>query len=480
MRAALAFLYAFLCLLGHTSALYILPDLPSEDDFYTTPDDINDYAEGEIIKWRASPLVIRSVYIPINVKNAWQFLIRSTDSRGNATAVVTTVMEPYDADPSKVLSYQIAEDSSNIDCSPSYAVLFGAKANLEMELEMLLLETGLSRGWYVVMPDYEGTQSSFTAGKQSGHATLDSIRAVLQSGNTTGINSDAKVAMWGYSGGTIASGWAATMQPSYAPELKDNLIGVAMGGWVTNVTLTALATDGTLFAGLIPLAINGLLNEYSEYVDILKEDMSATHFLSFSSGTKKCLIPAAIQFAFHDFFKGLNPYFKDGVDFFLRPIIAEIITNNTLGLHESAGVPEIPVFVFHGTKDEIVPFSGAQRVYENFCEWGIDSFEFAVSNTTGHILEVIEGSGAAIKWLEDRFAGKDAVSGCKRTVRETNLSYPGADLSVYQLISTLVDLVFGESIGDLKNRNVTSSPEILDFAIDMVEKLVTKIGPISF
>ena len=33
----------------------------------------------------------------------------------------------------------------------------------------------------------------------------------------------------GYSGGTIATGWAAQLQPRYAPELKGQLIGAAVG-----------------------------------------------------------------------------------------------------------------------------------------------------------------------------------------------------------------------------------------------------------
>ena len=41
--------------------------------------------------------------------------------------------------------------------------------------------------------------------------------------------------MWGYSGGTVATGWAAALQPTYAKELKSNLIGAAMGGFVTNI-----------------------------------------------------------------------------------------------------------------------------------------------------------------------------------------------------------------------------------------------------
>ena len=474
-----SFLFAFflwLCTL--TNALYLKPTLPLEDDFYNKPDNVDDYAEGDIIRWRNAPLMIRSIYYPVNVKNAWQFLVRSTDSRGNATAIVTTVLEPYDADPTKLLSYQFAEDSASPNCSPSYSILFGANMDTVIaQAEMILLSTGLSRGWYVVAPDYEGVQSAFTVGRQAGHATLDSIKAVLTTQNTTGIDPDAKVAMWGYSGGTIASGWAAQLQPKYAPELKDNLIGVAVGGWVTNITLTAQATDGTLYAGLIPNAINGIVQEYPEMRLTLNEYIREDRKDWFFEAANKCLLPSILSYAFHNFFSGHNAYSKIGWDIFNLDVVKNIVDYNTLALTEDEGVPEIPMFVFHGTEDEIVPFSGAQRAYENYCDWGIDSLEFAVANTTGHILEVVEGSAAAIKWLEDRFSGKPVVQGCKRTVRSTNLEYPGADLAYYQLVRTLFTSIPGGEIGASYPRNATVTAKFEAELSWIIQKL-NKIGPL--
>jgi len=61
----------------------------------------------------------------------------------------------------------------------------------------------LSRGWWVNVPDFEGPLASFGAGVQEGHATLDSVRAVLSAG--LGVDMDSRYAMWGYSGGSLAS-----------------------------------------------------------------------------------------------------------------------------------------------------------------------------------------------------------------------------------------------------------------------------------
>lgn len=74
------------------------------------------------------------------------------------------------------------------------------------------ISTGLANGWFVNVPDYEGPLASFTAGVLSGHSTIDSIRAVFNAKHILKIDKDARFAMWGYSGGALASEWAAELQ----------------------------------------------------------------------------------------------------------------------------------------------------------------------------------------------------------------------------------------------------------------------------
>jgi Secretory lipase len=57
--------------------------------------------------------------------------------------------------------------------------------------------------------------------------TLDSIRAAFSSSTIPG---DARVAMLGYSGGAIATEWAAELAPTYAPDVDKRMIGAAIGG----------------------------------------------------------------------------------------------------------------------------------------------------------------------------------------------------------------------------------------------------------
>ncbi|PSK33690.1 hypothetical protein C7M61_005243 [Candidozyma pseudohaemuli] len=438
------------------SANFVTP--PSEDPFYNAPANISNYKNGDIIGWRPAPTRIRSLYFPVNVKNAWQVQVRSENSLGEPQQIITTIFEPYNGDPLKLLSYQTAQDSASNDCAPSYSVLYKASMSTFMiQAEMLLIQTMLAKGWFVVMPDYEGVQGAFTAGIQSGQATLDSLRAALHSNEISGISPEAKAAFYGYSGGTIASGWAAYLQPKYAPELKKNLIGCAVGGWVTNITLTAQSTEGSKSVGLVPNAINGLINEYPSLAGLLEEELFPEKVEDFRLSRDLCVRAATLKYRYSNFFSGDHKWAKNGWGFWRNPRLLEVINKNTVAVSPDGPIPEIPLFVFHGAADQVVPFAGAKRGYENFCKWGVKSLEFAVSTTTGHYTEALQGTGAGLAWLERIFNGEKPVEGCQVTHRSTNLLYPGADAQYRQITNTLFSSFFGGRIGESTRESNKSS-----------------------
>lgn len=423
---------------------------PTEDNFYniTSISNLVSAKEGTILKMRRTPHKVRSIYFPINVKDAWQVLVKSTDSQGNATAIVATIFEPYNADSSKLLSYQTAEDSASPNCAPSYGLLQGASmATVVTQAEMLVMGVALKKGWYVITPDYEGPKAGFGAGVQSGKATLDGIRAALSTSNTTGIHKDAKVAMFGYSGGSFATGWATQLQPTYAKELKANLIGSCMGGFVNNFSLTLDSLEGTIYAGLIPNIISGLSNVYPEVEDAVQKHLIKNKTEKFDASYDYCLLTSVIHNFYSHFFEGPNKVFDTGYDILTEPAVKDIFDENTIAFNNESTLPEIPVFVFHGTQDTIVPFSGSERVYENWCGRGIKSFEFAVDKTSGHLSEIVQGIPAGIAWLEKTFNGTKPYDGCSRTERQTNFEYPGTDRAIFDFLEAAAALFLGFDIG---------------------------------
>jgi fermentation-respiration switch protein FrsA (DUF1100 family) len=384
-------------------------------------------------------------------------LVRSSDSFGNASAIVTSVVAPYYADPSKMVSFQFGEDSASVTCAPSYATQFGARfvPTLEVQFEMLYVATMLNQGYYVVMPDYEGAKSAFTAGRNSGQATLDSLRATYATANMTGLDPDAKTVLWGYSGGTVGSAWATVLLEDYAPELKPKLLGAALGSLVTNITATVEAVNGKLFAGLIANAINGLQQEYPELDKYVLSQINPSKLEAYNVAKKSCLADSILHFANQEFIGGNGSYFPNGWSILNNPIPRKIISENTLALKNNTEYPHIPIFIYHGMLDEVVPHRDTQRAYDNWCKWGqAQSIELSSDMTNGHVSEFVEGAPAALAWIEDRFNGKPTGKGCKDTTRFSNLFYPGVNKTFVDLLHGVTSAVFTKPLGP-NGENIT-------------------------
>ncbi|KAI5963100.1 uncharacterized protein KGF55_002892 [Candida pseudojiufengensis] len=407
----------------------VLSDLipPDQDPFYNPPKGFELEPLGSILKNRTTPNKLNNLFFTFDVKNSWQLMYRSSNSFDQAAVVVMTVIEPFNASTNKVLSYQTFQDSANFNCCPSYGFQNGAPiSTLASQLDMRFFLPALRKGYYVISSDYEGVNSSFAVGRTSGYAVLDGIRAATNSRDITGIEPSAKFVLFGYSGGSLASSWAISLQPKYAPDLKNYILGCAMGGLVTNITATAEATDGSTFSGLIPLALNGLCNEYENFKEIVYSKIkSSIKLLNFKEATSKCFVTGLITYQNMNFFNGENRTFEDGFSILDIPIISQIIESNNLINLNSSYLPQVPIFIYHGTLDDIVPISGVYKIYKKWCDWGIKSLEFSESLLNGHITEQIFGAAAAITWIDNIFNGFEGVKGCSHTKRLSNLwSYP--------------------------------------------------------
>lgn len=408
-------------------ALQIPLILPGQDPFYLAPANYESLPLGTILKFRPTPNKLVNICFTFELKSSWQILYRSQNSFGEPTAIVMTVMEPFNSQPSKVLSYQTFQDSANINCSPSYGFQFGAPlSTIASQLDMRFLVPALKQGYYIISSDYEGFNSSFVAGRQLGYAVLDGVRAAIRSQSISGIHPLAKVVLWGYSGGSIASSWAASLQPTYAPELKQHLLGCALGGFVTNITATAEITDGGIFAGLIPLALHGLSNEYQEFRQVVHDNLDPQHMDFFNQGSERCFAGGLNFFRFRSFFLGSNRTFPRGFDLLHDETIGKIIEENCVCHLNQTFLPQIPMFLYHGLFDEIVPITGPRHIFNRWCSWGIKSLEFAEDLLTAHVGQQIVGAAAAWTWIENLFNGGKPVEGCVHTQRLNNLYfYPG-------------------------------------------------------
>ncbi|KAF5981193.1 lipase secreted [Fusarium coicis] len=377
-----------------------LPPLrPSDDSFYKVPDNISTFANGAIIRNRKTPNPIATMgQFPLNLANAYQILYKTMDGQDQPTATVLTVLIPHFADTRKILSYQVAEDASNINCAPSYAFQLDTDpGNNVPQSELLLIQAALEKQWIVIVPDFEGPNAAFLSNKLGGQAILDGIRAALKSGSFTGVDGDNKptITMWGYSGGGQVSMWAAELQPIYAPELK--IAGLAAGGVISKISTVLDMVNGKASAGLIAAGVHGLSHQYRDLKSILNKNIRPASLDNYTRADVQCSSTNLAYFAG----AYVMAWFKDAGLILKDKRVNAIITANDLGQR----APKIPMFIYKGAEDEISPISEADALIASYCARG-SIIQYERDRTANHSLMAIAGAPTALSWLEDRMEGR--------------------------------------------------------------------------
>ena len=251
--------------------------------------------------------------------------------------------------------------------------------------------------------DYEGLKAEFTAGLQSGHAVLDSTRVVLDEGPSVGLSGNPRYALWGYSGGALASTWAAELQPSYAPELE--YAGVAVGGTTPNVSSVLQTINTGSHAGLAFSGIYGQSKAFPNLTDWLSANLISSKSAEFYSIASGCLSQASSQGSG----KNLYTYFKNGESSFYDAVPRSIFEwSGEMGVH---GTPTAPLFVYKATGDEISAVEDTDALVKKYCAAGA-RIEYHRDLVGNHETEAISGSASALAWISDRLNGEGVSSGC--------------------------------------------------------------------
>jgi hypothetical protein len=240
------------------------PPPPQQDPFYTytgtTP--LARIAPGTVLNTRTISYHVLGISLPIE---AVQLLYRSTGMLGQPTVNVTSVLEPpVRLGTPNVVSYQSFYDSLDPADEPSYAISGGLTfGGLIPNVESALIVPALLAGSAVVVPDTEGENADFVAGPEYGMNTLDSLRAAIAS-PATGLAGTTKIGLLGYSGGAIATEWAAELAPTYAPDVNRLLVGAAFGGTLVDPAHNLNYISGSLlWSGVLPMALIGLARSFN-------------------------------------------------------------------------------------------------------------------------------------------------------------------------------------------------------------------------
>ncbi|KZP05168.1 LIP-domain-containing protein [Athelia psychrophila] len=377
---------------------------PDNDPFYQPPAGFASSAPGTVFKNRTAPSGIAGI-------NAVQILYRTSYINNTATATVATILTNSSATRDKLVAYDDYEDSANTACAPSY--LFNTNnGNAEFGPLGVEVTNGLANGWTLVIADYEGINSAFGSGRQEGYAILDGLRAAL-SYAPAGISQNATIGGYGYSGGAIATGWAASLQPTYAPEL--NVVGWAIGGTPANVTSTMQNVEGTTFAGFAAAGIAGTISGYPAVGARFNEIATPIGQAAIAKARSQCATSDLVTFLLEDF--ETTVYQNLGDQLLYDPTIAAALANGTMGINADE-TPKAPVYMYHGKSDEVIPYDSALKAANAWCAFGA-SVEFVTgTGGTGHLGTEAALISNATSWLDLRLSGIPPATGC------SNASWP--------------------------------------------------------
>lgn len=383
-----------------------VPLPPSQDPFYK-PDGSSwkDVLPGTILKQRdITPRGIGNLTTLANLQNAYQLLYRTTDVHGLPSYTVTTILKPPNANPLLHMSYQPATDSPDIDCAPSYGLQAGASPTaFGAQTELYgAMSPFLEGGVIVSVPDYEGPQAAFTVGPESAKGVLDSIRAVLKSGGLTGVSPNASTTLVGYSGGALASEWAAEFHSAYAPEL--DIIGAAIGGLPTNISKTIAAVNGGSSVGLVPASFLGIAAKFPAFREYIDKNLIKNQDL-FDIPLTECISsPANASYGYAPSlaYENIASWFVNNATNVVndnRKLLTQI---GVMGLH---GTPSFPMYVWKSTTDEVVPtIEDTNALIEKYCSTGTN-IEYVRYANSSHSATFVLGFPGAARFIANLYAG---------------------------------------------------------------------------
>ncbi len=373
--------------------LYPVPD---PDPFYAAPPDVARYAPGDVIDSRPMPPLLEFPGTEVRMVK-----FRSTNSAGDPIAATSIVLKPsgFRAN-APVLSYQHIINGLGTKCAVSRA-LYSSDPLLTIR-EAPALNVALQRGWMIALPDHLGPTSAYGAARLGGMITLDGVRAVHR---TPGLDAGASpVALAGYSGGGMATAWAAALQPTYAPELR--IVGAAAGGVPMNISKMARALGDAPHPafGLAMAAAIGLEREYPERFP-LSTQLNAKGIALRNQMANGCT----------------NEILGNGVGRSVPELAASkalqtdprawaVGDENSLEFY--AGVPAMPIYEWHSPIDGLIPIDSIDVTVRRYCGAGV-RIQSETFTSPDHLTTAVLGLPAALHYVDERFRGVPAPSNCR-------------------------------------------------------------------
>lgn len=323
---------------------------PGRDGFYHGPSMLErTRPPGELLRARE----IDTPALPVST--AYQILYVSRSTFDEPTVASATVLIPDDdrIEQRPILAYGVSVHGLGGTCAPSYLLRLG----LEPEAPQIAL--ALRRGWAVVVADGEGLgvvgagPHSYLAGQAGAHTMLDAVRAA---GHLPAVDASARVGVWGYADGGRAATWAAELAASYAPEL--HVTGAAAGAVVADLAAVIVGVDGGPVSALGLAGLIGLSKAYQHLP--LRHLLTPEGHEVVTRAERLGVVSLVCQYP------GPLSRWCERPDPWNDPLWRHVLDSERCGLNP----PSVPLHLYHGGADQLVPIGVARRLYRTYRDLG--------------------------------------------------------------------------------------------------------------
>jgi alpha-beta hydrolase superfamily lysophospholipase len=364
------------------------------DTIYSAPIDQAAHPPGTLLRYL--PLQAPPFY---RVK-AWRILYATRDYRGRPILSTGMVVLPAQAsrDPQRRSIVAWAHPTTGIAqrCAPSLA---------QSPLATILgLGDLIASGHIIAATDYPGLGTTgpvgYMVGKGQANAVMDAVRAARQ---IPGVGGSSSYALMGYSQGAHAAVFASLFASSYAPELQ--VVGLAAIAPPLRLRELMLEDVGTMEGRVLSSYI---ISSWSRKYGISTEALLAPEALeTVDRIAGKCVN------SFEDSLKILSAQ-RELKQRFLAALPTDLpewrsaLANNSV----NALAVGVPAVIFQGTADNIVRPEITREVVRTSCRNGTVVKLVSLAGT-GHGGAARASAASAVRWINDRFAGKPVPTSCK-------------------------------------------------------------------
>lgn len=164
-------------------------------------------------------------------------------------------------------------------------------------------------------------------------------------------------------------------------------------------------------------------------------------------------------------------FLQNGTHLLDEPIVRAVLANLTLGVPKRL-TPQVPVYMYHGLHDEVIPYRDAHKTAQM---WGKHGADVLLHTDTfpalGHAATELANLPNLLFFIQDRFADKPFPTGFHNRRVWNPLDSKRAKEQGLKSVVEIIRNIFGDKIGPKRARKLAVKARRRDSTCNDVEAL---------